>query len=425
MATPILMPALSPTMKEGSIAKWLKNEGDSIEPGQIIAEIETDKAIMELESIDYGTIGKILVQSGTPNVKVNQLIAVLLEQGEDAANIEKVISADSTVSLTSNTIEPEKAETINEIVNETNNIIQVNSSEPNRIYASPLAKKIAIQNDLDISLIQPGSGPHGRIIKNDVISFIEKNNNKSSSILQSSAFDRNLDEFTTKPLTNIRKIIASRLVESKQTIPHFYLSIDCNIDELIGLRTNINNNISEKEGKPAFKISINDFVVKAVGLTLKIIPEVNSSWSENAIIEYNNVDISIAVAIDNGLVTPIIKNVDLKSISHISNEIKIMVERARANKLKLEEYQGGGFSISNLGMYGIQSFYAIVNPPQSCIMSVGAAIQKPVVIDGQIKIANIMNVTLSCDHRVIDGKKAAEFLATFKKYIESPILMLV
>jgi pyruvate dehydrogenase E2 component (dihydrolipoamide acetyltransferase) len=397
MPIEILMPALSPTMTEGNLAKWLKKEGDKIKPGDVLAEIETDKATMEVDGA-----------AGTQNVPVNNLIALLLEDGETVDSIKdykpKTIvkqaptSAPATVA-SSTIVAPTPMKTSDA-----------------RIKASPLAKRIAEIEKIDLSRIQ-GSGPQGRIVKEDVL------NSKSKRKSTGNFVDRNSQEFTTIPNSNVRRVIAKRLVESKQTIPHFYLSIECNVDKLLCLREDLNLTTSQE--KPEFKVSINDCIIKAVALALAEVPEANASWSEDAIIQYNNVDISVAVAIDGGLITPIIQNADQKSVIDISNEMKSLAKRAKENALRPEEFQGGGFSISNLGMYGIKQFQAIVNPPQSCIMAIGASNKRPVVINDNITMATIMDVSISCDHRVVDGAVGAKFLAAFKKFIEQPLRLFI
>ncbi len=403
MPIEILMPALSPTMTEGNLAKWLKKEGDKIKPGDVIAEIETDKATMEVEAVDEGVIAKILVASGAQNVPVNSLIALLIEEGESLDSIadykpKSLVSIKTTIheSVQKTTI---AAVTKTEIVSE------------NRVIASPLARRIAANEKVDLARIT-GTGPHGRVVKMDVL-------NAKASTGKAGALFRNAQEYKTLPNGNVRKVIAKRLQESKQTIPHFYLSIECNIDKLLNLREEINADQTE------YKVSINDMIIKAVAMALAEIPEANASWTEDAILQYNNVDISVAVAIEGGLITPIIRNADQKSIINISNEMKSLAKRARENALRPEEFQGGGFSISNLGMYGIKQFQAIVNPPQVCIMAVGASNKRAVIINDQVSIATIMDISISCDHRVVDGTVGARFLSSFKKFIEHPIKMIL
>jgi len=420
MTIEILMPALSPTMKEGVLANWLKSEGDIIEPGDVIAEIETDKATMEVEAVDEGILGKILVASGTENVAINTPIALMLEDGEDNSVLDsyKVSAPKSADNPTKEEVSTEKEEekVVTPLTTETLTVAR--SALNDRIYASPLAKRVAAENNVSLGNLV-GSGPHGRIIKNDVLS--------AGVGQKSGTIQRHPEEYHAVKNNNIRKVIASRLLESKQNVPHFYLSLDLNIDKLIEMRKSINElAIVDDKGKPSYKLSVNDIVIKATALALKAVPEANSSWSDDAILLYNNIDVSVAVAIDGGLITPIIKNADQKSLIDISAEAKKLIKKARDGKLQPEEFQGGGFSISNLGMYGINSFQAIVNPPQSCILAIGAGIEKPIINKGgEITKATIMNVTLSSDHRSVDGSVGAEFLGAFKKTIENPISMLL
>jgi pyruvate dehydrogenase E2 component (dihydrolipoamide acetyltransferase) len=420
MTIEILMPALSPTMKEGVLANWLKSEGDIIEPGDVIAEIETDKATMEVEAVDEGILGKILVASGTENVAINTPIALMLEDGEDNSVLDsyKVSAPKSADNPTKEEVSTEKEEekVVTPLTTETLTVAR--SALNDRIYASPLAKRVAAKNNVSLGNLV-GSGPHGRIIKNDVLS--------AGVGQKSGTIQRHPEEYHAVKNNNIRKVIASRLLESKQNVPHFYLSLDLNIDKLIEMRKSINElAIVDDKGKPSYKLSVNDIVIKATALALKAVPEANSSWSDDAILLYNNIDVSVAVAIDGGLITPIIKNADQKSLIDISAEAKKLIKKARDGKLQPEEFQGGGFSISNLGMYGINSFQAIVNPPQSCILAIGAGIEKPIINKGgEITKATIMNVTLSSDHRSVDGSVGAEFLGAFKKTIENPISMLL
>ncbi len=403
MPIEILMPALSPTMTEGNLAKWLKKEGDKIKPGDVIAEIETDKATMEVEAVDEGILAKVLVASGSQNVPVNSLIALLLEEGEALEAI-----ADYEPKATINTKPPVAAAPI--VQTSAPVALPVEHKSDVRVKASPLAKRIAADKNIDLNRIS-GTGPYGRIVKEDVL-------NAKTSKATGQLF-RDAQEYKIIPNSNVRRVIAKRLVESKQTIPHFYLSIECNIDRLLHLREEINLDATD------YKVSINDLVIKAVAMALAEVPEANATWTEEAILQYNNVDISVAVAIDGGLITPIIRNANQKSIIDISNEMKALAKKARENALRPEEFQGGGFSISNLGMYGIKQFQAIVNPPQSCIMAVGTSNKRPIVINDQINIATIMDISISCDHRVVDGAVGAKFLSSFKKFIEHPIKMIM
>jgi len=397
----ILMPALSPTMTEGNLAKWLKHEGDKIKPGDIIAEIETDKATMEVEAVDEGILGKILVDSGSQNVPVNNIIALLLEEGESMDSI-----ANYKPKAVINIKPPVAAVITPQAIAIAAPVYHTNEA---RVKASPLAKRIAENEKINLNNII-GSGPHGRIIRDDVLNAKTQ---KRPSLF------RNQQEYNPLPNSNIRRVIAKRLVESKQNIPHFYLSIECNIDKLLYLREEMNSDTDQ------YKLSINDYIIKAVAMALAEVPEANASWTEEAILQYNNVDISVAVAIDGGLITPIIRNANQKSIIEISNEMKALAKRARENALKPEEFQGGGFSISNLGMYGIKQFQAIVNPPQSCIMAIGTSNKRPIVINDHVSIATIIDISISCDHRVVDGAVGAKFLSSFKKFIERPLKMII
>jgi pyruvate dehydrogenase E2 component (dihydrolipoamide acetyltransferase) len=417
MPIKILMPALSPTMTEGNLAKWVKKEREKISAGEVIAEIETDKATMEVEAVDEGIIAKILIPEGTEGVQVNSLIAVLVEEDEQDADLDAFIAKFSTSQkpvvekiVEEKTGEPDKMKPASISAPTSTSVQGVSTNK--RIFASPLAKRIAALEGISLSNIM-GSGPHGRIIKNDVLSAAK--NSKGT-------IRRDNEEYRLVPNNNMRKVIAKRLLESKLTVPHFYLSIECVMDSVLNARAQINSSFDSDKDK---RLSVNDFIILACAKALKEVPTANASWTDSAIKLYNNVDISVAVAIEGGLITPIIKNADQKDIVKISTEMKDLAKRARENALAPEEFQGGGFSISNLGMYGIKSFSAIVNPPQGCIMAVGMSSKRPVIIDDKIEIRTIMDVTLSCDHRVVDGAVGAEFLAAFKKYIEAPILMFV
>lgn len=430
MPIEILMPALSPTMTEGNLAKWTVKEGDKIKSGQVIAEIETDKATMEVEAVDEGVMGKIVVPAGTEAVKVNQLIALLLEDGEDKKALDsyKPKAAQGSGSGIQDSGKKEEKKENTPAASPESRILKPESHGPiphpqssspgGRVKASPLAKRVAANEGVDLRSVQ-GTGPHGRIVKDDVL----KAPRGGRGIVM-----RNPQEVTKIANNNMRKVIARRLTESKQTVPHFYLTVECEMNRLLDVRKDINfeaEAVAGKDKKPAYKVSVNDFVIKAVALALKKIPAANASWTDEAILQYNNVDISVAVAIDGGLITPIVKNADQKSVITISGEMKDLASRARANKLAPEEFQGGGFSISNLGMYGVKNFAAIVNPPQGCILAVGAGEDRVVVRHGKMEVRNMMDVTLSVDHRVVDGAVGAEFLAAFKHYIESPALLLI
>jgi pyruvate dehydrogenase E2 component (dihydrolipoamide acetyltransferase) len=434
----ILMPALSPTMTEGNLARWLKNEGDPVKPGDVIAEIETDKATMEVEAVEEGKIGKILVPAGAQGVKVNDVIAVLLEEGESAGDIKAGAAPAPKPAAPAPKTEaaPPRAEASKQ---PTPPVAPASAPTPaaasgTRIFASPLAKRLAQQHGLDLSRIV-GSGPHGRVVKSDVEKSAAGGGAKAApapaaakglpsapSIPGTPAFGE--PEFDLTPHSMMRKTIARRLQESKQFVPHFYLTVDCEIDRLLKAREEINAG-APKEGKGAFKLSVNDFVIKASAIALKQVPAANASWSDEGVKMYKTADISVAVAIPNGLITPIIRRAEDKRLSEISAEMKSLAARAKDGKLKPEDYTGGGFSLSNLGMFGIKDFAAIINPPQGCILAVGAGDQRAVVKNGQLAVATVMSCTLSVDHRVVDGAIGAEFLSAFKKLIENPLSMLV
>ncbi len=422
MPVEILMPALSPTMTEGKLAKWLKKEGELIKSGDLIAEIETDKATMEMEAVDEGTLGKILVEEGTEGVAVNQPIGVLLEDGEgkdalkesnagtpkDGAKVETHQEQENKPSSAKPPGDPKPVAKI------------VSTSAGVRVFASPLAKRIAADAGIELSGID-GSGPNGRIVKADVERTISQGGaGRVGPAAQSGPIPDFGQPYTEVPNSSMRKRIARRLVEAKSTIPHFYLTIDCRIDELLEFRKSINGN-----GDEGYKVSVNDFIIKACALALRKVPQANATWTEEAVRHYDNVDISVAVSTPEGLITPIVRDADKKRLGAISAEVQDLAARARDKKLKLEEFQGGGFSISNLGMFGIREFSAVINPPQVCILAVGKGEQRPVVVDGAVVIANMMSCTLSCDHRVVDGAVGAEFLQAFQSYVETPLRMLV
>ena len=419
MSVNILMPALSPTMEEGTLSKWLVKEGDIVTSGDLIAEIETDKATMEVESIDDGTIGKILVREGQEAVKVNEPIAILLLDGENLSDIKRLKKVPAIESL-QETENIESKEKLNFSSNKTSKIdldtnINIDNFKKNetRIFVSPLAKRIAKQRDIDLSLIN-GSGPNGRILKTDIENF---NNNKN--LLKNKITTNNSNSELIKN-SSMRKTIAERLVQSKNEAPHFYLSLDCNIDQLLKIRTMINLKSNDK-----YKISVNDMIIKAASSSLIKVPKANASWENENTRYFNNTDISVAVAIDGGLITPIIKDVQSKGLLEISEDMKLLANKAKDGKLLPEEYVGGSFSISNLGMYGIKEFSAVINPPQGAILAVGSGEKRPIVLNDQLTIASIMTVTLSCDHRVVDGAVGAQFLSVFKDFIENPSLMLL
>ena len=436
MPISILMPALSPTMTEGNLVAWHKQEGDTISPGEVIAEIETDKATMEVEAVDEGKLGKILISAGTEGVAVNTTIGVILEDGETLEDVKE----DSEVPKpeASKPILPNKLEALLEEDN-VENILEdtgTNSVEiladmtiiPNqtdRVFSSPLARRMAEQAGINIGTVK-GSGPNGRIIKDDIDSILKKGmpdddgimaKQLSSEVTVSTevagpVYEANLN-------TPMRKVIARRLTESKQTAPHFYMVADCEIDTLLETRSQLNEKIENG------KISVNDLIIRASALALKQVPMANASWTEEETRVYKNVDISVAVAIDGGLITPIVKDAGNKGLKAISEEMKDLAERAKSGKLMPEEYQGGTFSISNLGMYGVKEFSAVINPPQGAILAVGMGEKRPVVKDNALSIATIMTCTLSVDHRVVDGAVGAQFLSAFKKLIEDPLRMLL
>ncbi len=428
MAVKILMPALSPTMSEGNLARWLKNEGDAIKAGDVIAEIETDKATMEFEAVDEGVLGKIVIAGGTQGVKVNELIGVILEEGEDASAIAAVLAGGAAAAPAP--AAPAAAPVAAAPAVAAAAPAAAPAHGANRVFATPLARRIAKDAGLDIARVA-GTGPHGRIVKHDVEVAITQGVAPAAAPVAGAAAapvaaapaPAPVPEFgpayTEVPLTSMRKVIAKRLTEAKQTVPHFYLTIDCQVDKLLALRADLNGRGDD------YKLSVNDFVIRAVALALKKVPAANASFTETAIRMFTDVDISVAVATPAGLITPIIKHADQKGLASISNEMKSLAVKARDGKLKPEEFQGGGFTISNLGMFGVREFAAIINPPQGCIMAVGAGEQRPVVKDGALAIATVMTCTLSVDHRVVDGAVGAEFLAAFKKLIEEPLTMML
>ena len=418
----IQMPALSPTMEEGTLTKWLIKEGDTVESGDIMAEIETDKATMEFEAVDEGIIGKIIIPEGTTGVKVNEIIAILLEDGEDASSIE--IQED--IKLKNNT---------NDEVNVTNteikeikaDVIKSNSSA-NRVFATPLARRIAKSKDLDLNSIS-GSGPYGRIVKADVeVSISSPSKDTVTTTMAKSASSETVKSlykervFIEIELDGMRKVIANRLTEAKQTIPHFYLRKSVNLDKLLKIRTEMNEGLADK----GTKISVNDFIIKASSLALQDVPKANVVWAEDRILQMKASDVAVAVSVEGGLFTPVIFDSENKSLSSLSSEIKDLASRARDRKLLPSEYQGGSFAISNLGMMGVENFDAVINPPHGSILAVGAGVKKPIVLDdGSVSVATIMSLTLSVDHRAIDGALGAEFLSKITQYLENPLTMLV
>ena len=473
----ILMPALSPTMEKGNLAKWLKKEGEAVKTGDVIAEIETDKATMEYEAVDDGVLAKIVVPEGTNDVPVNRLIAVLAQEGEDpkaaAAAAGKGTPALKPTSAgpPSRQPSPPRGEGAAHRAAEPTTAPQTRSLPPgppsplpagersapkvpgegaqanghgaNRVFSSPLARRLAKEAGIDIGRIA-GSGPHGRVIARDVAAAKEGKGLRAPAAapgapaaaaapaIAPSMSDQQIralyedGSYELIPHDGMRRTIAQRLTASVQTIPHFYLTVDCNIGKLIAAREEINAAApKDKDGKPAYKLSVNDFVIKALALALQRVPDANVSWTEAGLLRHKHSDIGVAVALPAGLITPIIRNAEVKSLSAISNEMKDLAARARARKLKPQEYQGGGSSVSNLGMYGIKDFTAVINPPQSTILAVGTGEERAVVRNGKIEAAQIMSVTMSCDHRSVDGALGAQLIGAFKALIENPVMMLV
>ena len=425
MATNILMPALSPTMTEGNLARWLKQEGERIKAGDVIAEIETDKATMEVEAVDEGILGRILVPAGTQGVKVNDVIAVLVEAGEAVPAAGAAPKAAAAPAAAPAPVTAPVAAAPAPVAA---------PASGDRVFASPLARRMAAQAGVDISKIA-GSGPNGRIVKADVDAAMSRGPAPVAAAAPAvapalAAAPRPAAPVaitaphTAVPNSSIRKVIARRLAESKATIPHFYVSTDVEIDALLKIRADLNAR-SPKDGPGAYKLSVNDLVIKATAVTLRRFPNVNAMWTEDAILQLHDVDISVAVSIPDGLITPIVKNADIKGLAAISTEMKDLAARAKTGKLKPEEFQGGGFSISNMGMYGVRDFAAIINPPQAGILAVSAGEQRPVVKNGALAIATVMTLTLSVDHRVIDGALAAEFLQALKRNIEDPLSLML
>ncbi len=418
MSTEILMPALSPTMTEGKLAKWLKKEGDAVKSGDVIAEIETDKATMEMEAVDEGVMGQILVPEGTEGVAVNKPIAVLLADGEKAGAKPAAAAAPAAA--------PQKPTTAAEPpAAAPKPAAPPQQASGDRVFVSPLAKRIATNNQIDLKSVQ-GSGPNGRIVKADFEKALSGGATRTPAkapavqLPQAGPVPDFGQPYHTVPNSGVRKIIAKRLLESKLTVPHFYLTIDCVIDDLMKMRAELNG----RKGAD-YKLSVNDFVIKASALALRKVPSANATWTDEAVRFYDNVDISVAVATPDGLITPIIRKADAKGLAAISNEMKELAAKARDKKLKPEEFQGGGFSISNLGMFGIKEFAAIINPPQVAILAVGKAEQRPIVKNNALAIATVMTCTLSCDHRVVDGAVGAEFMQAFQALIEDPLKIIL
>jgi pyruvate dehydrogenase E2 component (dihydrolipoamide acetyltransferase) len=448
MPIELRMPALSPTMTEGNLARWLKKEGEHISAGEVIAEIETDKATMEVEAADDGTLGKIVVTEGSEGVPVNTVIGLLLEDGEDASELQS-FKADAPAPTPAEQKPPAEVPASAQTAAAPAAAASAsrpapragNGADSGRIFASPLAKRMAAQAGLDLAALQ-GSGPRGRIVKADIERALKEGLPAAAPAaaearppLEAPAAPQPVAPppaapvappaaaYIEIPLTNMRKVIARRLTESKQTVPHFYLSMDCALDALLALRKELN----ERPGAD-YKLSVNDFVIKAAALALRKVPAANVSFGGDKIYQYHDIDVGVAVAIPDGLVTPVIRRADQKGLAAISGEMRDLSARARdpgGMKLKPEEYQGGSLSISNLGMYGVREFAAVINPPQASILAVGAGEQRPVVRDGALAIATIMTATLSIDHRAVDGALGAKLLEAFKGYIEEPLAMLL
>jgi pyruvate dehydrogenase E2 component (dihydrolipoamide acetyltransferase) len=465
MPVNILMPALSPTMEKGNLAKWLKKEGDPVKTGDVIAEIETDKATMEYEAIEDGTLAKIVVPEGTNDVPVNQLIAVLAQEGEDVrAAAAAAKSAPAAAEAAPKPAQPAARPAAQETKTSpaaaappATPVQRRDGGEPvrtngggglaattpaaGRIFSSPLARRLAKEAGIEIGRIQ-GSGPHGRIIARDIAAAREGRGLRAGAapaaagsatpMIAPAMSDQQIralyeeGSYELVPHDGMRRTIAARLTASAQTIPHFYLTVDCDIGKLLHAREEINGTApKDKDGKPSYKLSVNDFVIKALALALQRIPDANVSWTEAGMLKHKHADIGVAVAMPNGLITPIIRGAEGKSLSVISNEMRELASRARARKLKPQEYQGGTTAISNLGMYGIKDFTAVINPPHATILAVGTGEERAVVRNGKIEAAHIMSVTMSCDHRAVDGALGAELIGAFKSLIENPVMMLV
>jgi pyruvate dehydrogenase E2 component (dihydrolipoamide acetyltransferase) len=459
----ILMPALSPTMEKGNLARWLKKEGDAVKTGDVIAEIETDKATMEYEAVDDGVMAKIMVPEGTHDVPVNQLIAVLAGEGEDvkaaASAAGKGAEKKPAASTPSSQTSPQRREGASEQAAKPLPQIKAATPPPSafpsgaippakaageganghgRVFSSPLARRLAKDAGIDIGRIE-GSGPHGRVIAHDVERAKAGGGLRAPAVAGGAApaiapamtdqqiralFDDG--SYEVVPHDGMRRTIAQRLTAAAQSMPVFYLTVDCDIGKLLAAREEINAQApKDKDGRPAYKLSVNDFVIKALALALQKVPDTNVSWTEAGLLKHRHADIGVAVAMPNGLITPIVRSAESKSLSAISNEMKDFAQRARDRKLKPHEYQGGTSSVSNLGMYGIKDFTAVINPPQSTILAVGAGEERAVVRDGKIVAAHMMSATLACDHRSIDGALGAVLISAFKSLIENPVMMLV
>jgi pyruvate dehydrogenase E2 component (dihydrolipoamide acetyltransferase) len=443
MPISILMPALSPTMEKGNLIKWLKKEGDKVKSGDVIAEIETDKATMEFEAVDEGTMGKILVPEGTQDIAINAPIAILLTEGEDKNAIAAAPAAAKAAPAAAPP--PQAAATPPPAARAAPapaaappaavSSPTVNANGNARVFASPLARRMAKEAGVDVAQVK-GSGPHGRVVKADVDAVtsgkapLAAKTAPSAPAVAPSMSDAQVmklfdeGEYEVVPHDNVRKIIAKRLVEAKTTIPHFYLTIDTEIDALLGLRGEINAAAPTKDGKPAWKVSVNDLIIKALAMALQRVPDANVTWTEAGMLHHKRSDIGVAVSIPGGLITPVVRHAETKRISEISIEMKDLAARARVRKLAPQEYQGGTSAVSNLGMFGIKDFAAVINPPHATILAVGAGIETPVVRDGKVEIRTIMTCTLSTDHRAVDGALGAQLFAAFRELIEKPAGML-
>ena len=436
MATNILMPALSPTMTEGTLARWLKKEGETIKAGDVIAEIETDKATMEVEAVDEGVLGKILVQDGAANVKVNEPIAILVDVGEavpSAAAPQAAAPAPETPKTT-----PAEAPAAPPGAGKP--VAATNGHDTTRVFASPLARRMAMQAGIDLSGLK-GSGPNGRIVRADIEAAKNGGTTAPSPVaapapaaapvaapapVAKAPAPAIAAPHTLVPHTTMRKVIAKRLAEARQTIPQFYVSMDIEIDAMIALLAQLNAKSPPKDAPGSYLVTINDMVIKAAAATLRKVPGINASWTDDAMVLYDDVDISVAVAIPDGLITPIIRHADHKGLATISREMKDLAGRARAGKLKPEEFQGGGFSISNMGMFGVSAFTAIINPPQAAILAVAAGKKRPIVnAAGELAVATVMTCTLSVDHRVADGVLGATWMRAFKQLVEDPLSLML
>ncbi len=446
MPTKILMPALSPTMEKGNLAKWLKQEGDTIKAGDVIAEIETDKATMEVEAVDEGTLAKIVVPAGSEDVAVNALIGLIAAEGEDPKEV-AASGAGAADAPAKAAPAPAKEDGKGEekappppssspASPASASAAPAPKSDGKRVFSSPLARRLAKEANIDLSRVQ-GTGPHGRVVERDIEKAKKSGGATAAPAAGAAPMATGMADETVKklfepgsyeeiPHDGMRKTIARRLVEAKQTIPHFYLSLDCDIGPLLAARAQINAAApKDKDGKPAYKVSVNDFIIKALAMALQKVPDANVSWTEAAMLKHKHSDIGVAVSIPGGLITPIVRKAETKGLAAISNEMKDYASRARARKLKPEEYQGGSSAVSNLGMFGIKNFSAVINPPHATILAVGAGEERVVVRNGKMEVANLMSVTLSTDHRAVDGALGAELLAAFQQMIENPVSMLV